>query len=70
MIKVCAEPRDLEEITRFYHKDHKTGFGSAPYLAHIGLKNAIRIRQVDVYWPVTKRWKSYSAEIERIERAG
>jgi hypothetical protein len=65
-IKVSAENAAGEEITRFYNMDNKTGFGSAPYLAHIGLMNAVRIKQVEVYWPVTKQWKSYRAKLNQL----
>ena len=66
MIRVVAENQADEEIIRYYHMDNKTGFGSAPYLAHIGLMNASRIRRVDVYWPVSKRWKSYEARLNAL----
>lgn len=64
-IKVVAENHRHEEIIRYYHMDNKTGLGSSPYLAHIGLMNAVRIRQVDVYWPVSKQWMSYPAQINQ-----
>ena len=66
MIKVVAENEAGEEIIRYYHMDNKTGFGSAPYLAHIGLMNATRIREVRVYWPVSRQWKSYEARLNAL----
>ena len=65
-IKVSAENSAGEELIRFYHMDNKTGFGSAPYLAHIGLMNAVRLKQVEVYWPVTRQWKSYPAQLNAL----
>jgi hypothetical protein len=65
-IKVIAENDNREEIIRYYHMDNKTGFGSAPYLAHIGLMNATRVKQVKVYWPVTKQWKCYAAQLNEL----
>jgi hypothetical protein len=63
MIKVRAETAQGEAIVRYYHMDNKTGFGSAPYLAHIGLLNALRVNAVDVFWPVSQSWKTYDANI-------
>jgi FG-GAP-like repeat/ASPIC and UnbV len=63
MIKVTAKNSKAEEITRYYHMDNKTGFGSAPYLAHIGLMDAVRIESVRVYWPVSRRWETYTADL-------
>src|SRR5207245_11394984 len=65
-IKVMAENSKQEEIVRYYQMDNKTGFGSAPYLAHIGLMNATRIRGVEVYWPVSRCWKTYQAELNKL----
>jgi hypothetical protein len=62
-IRVTAVSGDGERIVRYYHVDNKTGFGSAPYLAHMGLLNATSIEKVEVYWPVTKKVKSYDATL-------
>ncbi|MBX2798195.1 MAG: VCBS repeat-containing protein [Myxococcales bacterium] len=35
---------------RTYHMDNKTGFGSAPYLADIGLGDAVGVATVEVRW--------------------
>jgi hypothetical protein len=63
MIKVIAQNAEEEAIIRYYHMDNKTGFGSAPYLAHIGLMDAVRISAVDVFWPVSQVWRTYRASI-------
>lgn len=65
-IKVVAENQKHEEIIRYYLMDQKTGFGSAPYLAHIGLMNATRINKVEVFWPASGCRKTYKAEIDRL----
>ena len=65
-IKVIAENQQQEEILRYYQMDNKTGFGSAPYLAHIGLMNATRIKGVEVYWPVSKCRKIYRADLDKL----
>lgn len=65
-IKVIAENKQQEEILRYYQMDNKTGFGSAPYLAHIGLMNATRIKGVEVYWPVSRCWKTYQADLNKL----
>ncbi|HMG74274.1 MAG TPA: CRTAC1 family protein [Pyrinomonadaceae bacterium] len=65
-VKVMAENQQHEEITRYYQMDNKTGFGSAPYLAHIGLMNASRIEGVEVYWPVSRCRKIYRADLDKL----
>lgn len=50
-IRVIAETANGDAIERYYHMDNKTGFGSAPYLAHIGLMDATSIREIQVFWP-------------------
>ncbi len=65
-IRVTAENADGDPIVRYYNMDNKTGFGSAPYLAHIGLMNAVRIKSIDVYWPVSRRWRTYIAELKKL----
>ena len=65
-IKVMAENKQQEEIVRYYQMDNKTGFGSAPYLAHIGLMNATRIKGVEVNWPVSGCRKTYQADLDKL----
>ena len=43
--------------------DAGTGFGSKPYLAHIGLYTATRIDRVEVYWPVSRETRVYHPEM-------
>lgn len=49
-IEVRAAGEGGPPIVRTYLMDGKTCFGSAPYLAHIGLGRATRIREVRVTW--------------------
>jgi hypothetical protein len=65
-IKVIAENDRQEEIVRYALMDQKTGFGSGPYLAHIGLMNATRIKSVEVFWPASRCRKTYQAELGRL----
>jgi len=65
-IKVTAENQQKEEIVRYYDMDNKTGFGSAPYLAHIGLMNATSIKGVEVYWPASGCRKTYRANLDKL----
>jgi hypothetical protein len=51
MIRVDAETLAGDAVVRYYYMNNKTGFGSAPYLAHIGLMDAARVVRVDVTWP-------------------
>jgi hypothetical protein len=65
-ITVNAVSPDGDSIVRTYAMDHKTGFGSAPYLAHIGLLDAALIRDVEVYWPASGCRASYSARLNSL----
>jgi hypothetical protein len=65
-IRVIAENQKGEEIKRYYQMDNKTGFGSAPYLAHVGLMNANRIKSVEVYWPVSRCRETYQATLNAL----
>jgi VCBS repeat protein len=49
-ITVHAVTASGAPIVRTYDMDGKTGFGSAPYLAHVGLDRAVRIDRVSVKW--------------------
>ncbi len=65
-IEVRAVGSDGQEIVRTYLMDHKTGFGSAPYLAHIGLLDATSVRGIEVFWPGSGRRCTYSASLESL----
>ncbi|MDH3638746.1 MAG: FG-GAP-like repeat-containing protein [Gammaproteobacteria bacterium] len=65
-ITVNAVSADGDAIVRTYVMDHKTGFGSAPYLAHIGLLDAVSIRNTEVFWPVSDCRATYQAEINTL----
>ena len=53
-LRVEAETQDGTPIVRHAVIGNTTGFGSAPYLAHVGLMDAERIRHVDVFWPASR----------------
>jgi len=65
-IKVTAENQKGETIVRYALMSNGTGFGSSPYLAHVGLMNATRINKVEVYWPVSRHWKAYDAILDKL----
>jgi hypothetical protein len=65
-ITVVAENEKGEEIVRHMQMSNGTGFGSAAYLAHIGLMNAMRIKEVRVYWPASQSTRSYSAVLNAL----
>jgi len=65
-IAVKATTADGRELTRTYLMDGKTGLGSAPYLAHIGLGRAVRIAEVRVTWQGSGCTHSYPAEMRRL----
>jgi hypothetical protein len=65
-VKVVAENRAGEEIVRHSLIDQRTGFGGSPYLAHVGLMDARRVKGVEVYWPASGCRKVYAAELNRL----
>lgn len=66
MIRITAENDSDDTIIRYYHMDNKTGFGSAPYLAHIGLFNASKLVEVAVRWPGDTSYRRHDAELKRL----
>ena len=65
-IKVVAETEAGTPIIRTYLMDNKTAFGSSPYLAHIGLANAVRIERVEVTWSGQRTPRVYPADLETL----
>jgi len=65
-LKVVAENVHGHPIVRYYHMSNKTGFGSAPYLAHIGLLDATQIKSVEVTWPGEKIPRVYPARLGQL----
>jgi VCBS repeat protein len=63
MLEVRAHRADGTPIVRTYHMDGKTGFGSAPYLAHVGLERAVAVDGVRVTWLGSGCSAVYPAEI-------
>jgi len=64
-ITVRAVDQAGAPIVRRYLMDTGTGFGSKPFLAHIGLYTAARVERVEVYWPVSRQTRVYHPEILR-----
>ena len=53
-------------IVRHHQIDQTTGFGSGPYLAHVGLQDAVALDGIEVYWPASRcRW-TYRGELGRL----
>lgn len=65
LIRVQAENAAGKPIVRYYHMDNKTGFGSAPYIAHIGLLDAEKLTDVAVRWPGQRHFESYPVKLRR-----
>ncbi len=65
-IRVKATAADGESFRRTYRMDLKTAFGSAPYLAHIGLLDAVAIDHIDVHWPVSRCTARYPGELDTL----
>src|SRR5205823_1732041 len=63
MIRVQAENAKKQEILRYYYMDQKTGFGGGPFLAHIGLSDAVKINNVEVTWPASHCKAMYEARL-------
>lgn len=67
-ITVEATNEAGETIRRHHLMDQGTGFGSGPYLAHVGLLDAVRIERVTVRWLGSGCVADYPAELERLNR--
>jgi hypothetical protein len=65
-LKVTARRRDGRPLVRYRQMDNGTGFGSAPYLAHVGLLDSVAVEKVEVYWPASRCRKAYPAALERL----
>lgn len=65
-IEVTARRADGSALVRTYAMDSKTGFGSAPYLAHIGLEKATAVERVKVIWLGSGCVGTYSAKIREL----
>jgi hypothetical protein len=63
---VVAENQKGEEVVRYALIDQRAGFGGSPYLAHVGLMDAARIKEVEVYWPASRCRQTYRAELGRL----
>jgi hypothetical protein len=66
VIKVVASNDRGEEIVRYHHMSNGTGFGSSPYLGHVGLLDATRVTTIDVRWPGERGWKSYPGKLSEL----
>ena len=64
-ITVRATTSAGDAVVRTYHMNNKTGFGSAPYVAHIGLMHASRLDEVEVRWPGSGETRVYAAELRQ-----
>jgi len=65
-IEVVAHDAAGRPRVRYYQMDNKTAFGSAPYLAHIGLADAVAIDRVEVTWPGDRRPQVYAAALGQL----
>jgi hypothetical protein len=65
-LKVTARRPDGSALIRYRQMDNTTGFGSAPYLAHVGLLDAETIVSVEVDWPASGCHGVYDAELDRL----
>ena len=65
-VAIHARTGDNRTVVRRAVMNNKTGFGSAPYLLHVGLRDAARIDSIEVRWPVSRCVHSYPAAINRV----
>lgn len=62
-IKVVSRNESGDLTPHYYYMTNKTVFGSAPYLAHMGLADAVAVERVEVTWPGKLSPAVYSAEL-------
>ena len=65
-LRIEAEAADGTSIVRTAVIGNGTGFGSSPYLAHVGLLDARRLLGVEVDWPVSGCTGVYPARLETL----
>ncbi|MDJ0840810.1 MAG: CRTAC1 family protein [Acidobacteriota bacterium] len=65
-IRVEAEDEAGRAVVRQVHMDGKTGFGSAPFLAHIGLGDAVTVKEIVVNWPVSGAVNTYAGTLDAL----
>ncbi|MDA8017068.1 MAG: VCBS repeat-containing protein [Thermoanaerobaculia bacterium] len=66
-ISIEARNADGEPIRRHHLMDNGTGFGSAPYLAHIGLLDAVVVERATVTWLGSGCVSDYEVELGRLQ---
>ena len=62
-IKVVGVDQNKNRTVRRYLITNQTGFGSSPYLAHMGMGDCKSIEAVEVLWPATGKVKTYSCSL-------
>lgn len=62
-LTVFARDAQGEPMVRHWRMGNGTGFGSAPYLAHIGLGHATDIDRVEVRWPGSQTIQTYDVAL-------
>ncbi len=62
-IKVVSHNQAGRATSHYYYMTNKTVFGSAPYLAHMGLADAIAVDRIEVTWPGKLSPKIYEAKL-------
>ncbi|HEY3568908.1 MAG TPA: CRTAC1 family protein [Thermoanaerobaculia bacterium] len=65
-IRITARRPDGSSLVRYREMDNETGFGSAPYLAHVGLLDAVAVEGVEVSWPASHCRATYKADLDRL----
>jgi hypothetical protein len=65
-IKITARRPDGSTLERYRQMDNETGFGSAPYLAHVGLLDAVAIESIEVSWPASRCRARYQAALDQL----
>jgi hypothetical protein len=67
-VTVRARRADGSELVRRRQVDHATGFGSAPYLLHVGLADAVAIDEIEVAWLGSGCVGGYPARLGALNR--
>jgi hypothetical protein len=65
-LTIAAHRADGTRLVRTYMMDSKTGFGSAPLLAHVGLERAVGIDGVEVRWLGSGCVGTYPARLRQL----
>jgi hypothetical protein len=62
-VKLVGKYENGDEYIRYYNMDDKFGFGSGPFLIHVGIPQNVEIKFAQVRWPASKKVSEYNVKL-------